>query len=169
MNRYVWTLRYAGWSHFAFHVWWHKKVVLVKRMLKQFESEFNMPASMFCGHLHFFEKLWSHGHHYLKGQPPHWPFKSLSTIVAHSFGASLHCPIGLDHDPCHLAECYKVWEPNGLAAGLDKFPRPSYIHVPVQISHCLLVLLACHERSISKQWPCMHSLWQHTMGFHSSS
>ena len=47
------------------------KELFVKRMPKEFESEFNMPASMFRDHLLFLETLWSHGQDDMKGQPSH--------------------------------------------------------------------------------------------------
>ena len=56
---------------------WHfmrdgAKEFFVKRMPKEFGSEFNMPASMFRDHLIIFENLWSHGQDYMKGQPSSW-------------------------------------------------------------------------------------------------
>ena len=47
-----------------------KEFLFVKRMPKQFESEFNMLASMFHDHL-LLENQWSHCERYMKGQPSH--------------------------------------------------------------------------------------------------
>ena len=47
-----------------------KEFLFVKRMPKQFESEFNMLANMFHDHL-LLENQWSHCERYMKGQPSH--------------------------------------------------------------------------------------------------
>jgi len=60
------------------------KEFFVKRMPKEFESEFNLPASMLRDHLIIFENLWSHGQDDMKGQPPYWSFNFLSKSN-HSF------------------------------------------------------------------------------------
>ena len=82
------------------------KEFFVKRMPKEFESEFNMPASMFRDHLLFFGN--SVGSRSRLYEGPTVPLTIQISIHSHCTA------LGLDRDPCPLVECYIVWEPNGL-------------------------------------------------------
>lgn len=126
------------------------KEFFVKRMPKEFESEFNMPASMFRDHLLFFGN--SVGSRSRLYEGPTVPLTIQISIHSHCTA------LGLDRDPCPLVECYIVWEPNGLlSVGMNAQNRNT--HVQVQLETIDIFLLACHVcGSVSEKWPCMHGL-----------
>ena len=111
------------------------KEFFVKRMPKEFESEFNMPASMFRDHLLFFgNSVESRSRRY---EGPTVPLTIQISIHSHCTA------LGLDRDPCPLVECYIVWEPNGLlSVGMNAQNRNT--HVQVQLETIDIFLLACH-------------------------